>query len=85
MTTKAMTTDEIKAAGLVIVGEWGYGSRSAGFIASSSDDREAVLVAYEAIEEGDLSSDVLDAVVTAGGQYIEEDIYHSDDLMFSQR
>lgn len=70
--TKQMTTREIKAAGLVVVGEWGYGSSSAGFIVCEPSDLAAVTAAYDAIAEGDLSSTVLDAVKAAGGEYVEE-------------
>lgn len=68
--TKQMTQREIKDAGLVIVGEWGFGSRSAGYIVCEPANREAVQAAYDAIEEGDMSSEVLDGVVAAGGQYV---------------
>jgi len=68
----AMTKNELKAAGKVIVGEFGFGSRSAGWIVCDPSDHAAVLAAYDAIEEGDLSSTVLDAVKAAGGQYVEE-------------
>lgn len=69
---KQMAIKEIKSAGLVIVGEWGFGSRSAGHIVCEANDRDAVQSAYDAIEEGDLSSEVLEEVKAAGGQYVEE-------------
>lgn len=69
---KRMTTREISEAGLVIVGEWGFGGRSAGYIVCEPGDRDAVQAAYDAIEDGDLSSEVLDGVKAAGGQYVEE-------------
>lgn len=72
MNATQMTRNEIKSAGLAIVGEWGFGSRSAGWIVCDPADRDAVQAAYDAIGEGDLSSDVLDAVKAVGGRYVEE-------------
>jgi hypothetical protein len=57
----------------VIIGEWGWGARSCGHIVCRKDDRDAVKAAYDAIEEGDLSSEVLDGVKAAGGWYVEEE------------
>lgn len=56
----------------VVVGQWGYGVRSAGHIVCHPKDREAVQEAYDAIEEGDLGPTVLDGVLSAGGWYREE-------------
>ena len=67
-----MTRREITAAGLVIIGEFGWGSRSAGWIVCSPDDVEAVRAAYDAIGEGDLGPNTLDGVKSAGGRYVED-------------
>lgn len=68
---KQMTTKEINDAGLIVVGEWGYGSNSAGYIVCEPSDVVAVQAAYDAIPDGDLSSTVLAGVEAAGGQYVE--------------
>ena len=69
--SKVMSRKEIKESGLVIVGEWG-GSYSTGFIVAKPEDRVAVQAAYDAIEEGDLSAEVLSEVKAAGGFFVEE-------------
>ena len=56
---------------VVTIGEWGMGS-DAGHIVCDANDRDAVQSAYDAIEEGDLSSDVLSGVYAAGGEYVAE-------------
>ena len=56
----------------VTIGEWGMGSGDAGHIVCDANDRVAVQSAYDAIEEGDLSSDVLSGVYAAGGEYVAE-------------
>ena len=55
---------------VVTIGEWGMGSGDAGHIVCDANNREAVQSAYDAIEEGDLSSDVLAGVYAAGGEYV---------------
>ena len=57
---------------VITIGEWGMGSGNAGHIVCDVSDRDAVQSAYDAIEEGDLSSDVLAAVFAAGGEYVAE-------------
>ena len=71
MTTQ-MTHRELENSGKVIVGEWGFGSRSAGWIVCDPEDLDSVRAAYDVIEDGDLSSTVLDGVRAAGGEYVEE-------------
>ena len=70
-----MTYTESKKAGMVTVGEWGWASatRLPGFIVCMPADRDAVTAAYDAIEEGDSSPEVLDGVKDAGGQFCEDD------------
>lgn len=45
------------------VGEWQAGPR---------EYRAAVQAAYDAIPEGDMSQDVLDEVIAAGGKWVKE-------------
>jgi hypothetical protein len=68
-----MTRNEIKAAGKVIIGEWGWSRDNAGWIVCDPSDREAVLAAYGEIPDGDLSQGVLAGVEAAGGEYVQED------------
>ncbi len=69
MTTINVT--ESKAQGLKKVGEWGCSTFS-GFIAAKPADYNAVKAAYDAIDDGDLSSDVLVDVIEAGGVCVRE-------------
>jgi hypothetical protein len=76
MTTSTTPKDyrEAKAAGMVMVGEWGWGStiRPAGGIWCQPENEVAVKAAYDAIPEQDLSSDVLDDVKDAGGVFVPD-------------
>lgn len=56
----------------VTVGEWGWPGGSAGHIVCSPANRDAVQEAYDAIEEGDLSSDALSDVYAAGGEFVPD-------------
>lgn len=67
-----MTTKEAKIAGMVKVGEWGFGAKNAGHIWARPEDLPAVKAAYDAIEDGDLGPDVLAQVFAAGGVYIAD-------------
>lgn len=69
---KQMTRGEIKQAGLVIVGEWGFPCRGSGFIVCNPKDLPRVQAAYDAIEDGDMGSDVLDGVKAAGESFVKE-------------
>ena len=70
--TKQMTAREVHENGKVVVGEFGFGGRSAGWIVCDPSDREAVQRAYDAIEDGDLGPNTLDGVKAAGGEYVQE-------------
>jgi hypothetical protein len=64
---------EAKAAGLVMVGEWGDGTAAgAGGVWCHPADRDAVKAAYDAIEDGDLGPNVLAAVRGAGGVFVAD-------------
>jgi hypothetical protein len=69
--TKQMTAREVTDSGKVIVGEFGFGSRSVGWIVCDPSDQASVQSAYDAIEEGDLGPNTLDGVTAAGGEYVE--------------
>jgi hypothetical protein len=66
------TMREARRDGYVTVGEFGL-PPTAGYIVAERDCADAVRRAYDAIEEGDLGPNVLDAVRAAGGLYIIED------------
>jgi hypothetical protein len=78
----AMKADEETKENLVKmvkIGEWGFAEHrfspdlwGAGHIWCREQDREAVQAAYDAIEEGDPTPDVLDDVFKAGGVYIRD-------------
>lgn len=65
-----MATTQAKTAGMVMVGEWGFGASDAGHIWAKPEDAAAVRAAYDAIEDGDMGPGVLDDVRAAGGVYI---------------
>jgi hypothetical protein len=68
---RQITKQQMQAEGLVIVGEWGNGTPStSGHIVCQPENRNAVQAAYDAIEDGDLGPDVLDAVIAAGGEHV---------------
>ena len=67
-----MTTNEAKATGMVLVGEWGFGASNAGHIWAAPENVAAVKAAYDAIEDGDMGPDVLADVYAAGGVYVQE-------------
>jgi len=68
---RTITRSEMKTEGKVVVGEWGFGSSStSGHIICKPEDRAEVQAAYDEIEEGDLSSGVLDGVIAAGGEHV---------------
>lgn len=71
--TQPKTYREAKAAGMVSVGEWGWAdSRGAGAIWCLPADRADVQAAYDAIEYGDMGSDVLAGVIDAGGVFVRD-------------
>ena len=59
-------------AGLIRVGDFGFGKNDQSGIYCRPEDRAAVQVAYDAIDEDNLRDDTLDDVRAAGGIYIEE-------------
>lgn len=64
---------EAKKAGLVMVGEWGDGTRGGmGAIWCKPEDRGAVKAAYDDIRDGDLGPTVLDGVKDAGGVFVPD-------------
>lgn len=68
---REINRSDLKAEGKVIVGEWGNGTAdSSGHIICRAEDHAAVLAAYDAIEDGDSSPDVLDGVYAAGGEHV---------------
>lgn len=71
-TSKIETFADAKNAGLVMVGEWGFGAHNAGAIWCKPEDKASVQAAYDAIEEGDLGPNTLDAVKAAGGVYVQD-------------
>jgi hypothetical protein len=76
MTMRPTSSREARAAGLVMVGKWGWGHTlpgSAGGIWCRPEDRDGVQAAYDAIEDGDLGPDVLDGVMDAGGVFVADE------------
>lgn len=68
---REVTRAHVKAEGKVVVGEWGLGTPStSGHIICASENRDNVAAAYDAIKDGDLSSEMLDDVISAGGEHV---------------
>lgn len=53
--------------GLVRIGDFGFTSQNAGGIWCKPENRQAVQIAYDAIDDDNLRDDVLDDVLAAGG------------------
>jgi hypothetical protein len=69
-----MNSATMEAAGMVKVGDWGFGddTRGSGAVYSHPVNYDAVKAAYEEIEDGDLGPNVLDAVIAAGGVFVRD-------------
>jgi hypothetical protein len=63
---------EARAAGLVLVGEWGFSPVDAGGIFCRPVDLAAVRAAYHAMPEDDGRAATLAPVIAVGGVYVED-------------
>ena len=69
--TRRMSAAQVKAAGLVIVGDFGI-PPTAGWIVCRPEDMVAVRRLYDEWPEGDLGSTLHDDFAAVGGEYVIE-------------
>lgn len=63
---------DARKSGLVKIGEWQDGIRGGGVVMASTENRDSVQAAYDAIPENDSTASLLGDVIVAGGVFVAD-------------